>query len=367
MEIKTYDYLVVGAGLYGSTFAHLAKQQNKSVLVIDRRSQLGGNLFCENIEGINIHKYGAHIFHTSNVEVWNFVNSFVPFNQYKHSPLAIYKDKVYNLPFNMNTFYALWGTKTPKEAKDMIELQKLEFGIKEPKNLEERAISLVGKDIYKILIKGYTEKQWGRKAVDMPSFIINRLPVRFTYDNSYFNDAYQGIPIGGYNLLIDGLLKGIDTKLNVDYLKDKSSFDALAHKVLYTGPIDEYYAYRFGKLEYRSLFFEEEILNTSNYQGCAVMNYAEKEIPFTRIIEHKHFEYGTQDKTVITREYPTEWTENTEPYYPINNEKNNMLYKKYESLQNENPQVMFGGRLAEYKYMDMHVIIENVLNKYRVL
>lgn len=361
MKKKEYDYLIVGAGLYGSTFAHLARGKGKKVLVLDKRSQIGGNLYCENIEGINVHKYGAHIFHTSNKEVWNFVNSFVDFNRYTNSPLANYKGKLYNLPFNMNTFYALWGTKTPQEAQDVIARQRVDSGIKEPRNLEEQAISLVGKDIYEILIKGYTEKQWGRKAVDLPAFIIKRLPVRFTFDNNYFNDAFQGIPKGGYNVLINRLLEGVEVRCNVDYLKNKGELDAIADKVLYTGAIDEFYDYCFGKLQYRSLKFEEELIDMPNYQGNAVVNYTESEVPYTRIIEHKHFEFGNQSKTIITKEYSTEWCEGAEPYYPINDDVNNALYEKYRILNSNKPNMLFGGRLAEYKYMDMHVIIENVL------
>lgn len=358
MKQTNIDYLIVGAGLFGSTFAHLAKKQGKKVVVLDRRPHIGGNLYCENIEGINVHKYGAHIFHTSNKIIWEFVNSIVEFNRYTNSPIANYKGKLYNLPFNMNTFYSLWGTKTPEEALNHINKQIKDSGIREPRNLEEQAISLVGKDIYEILIKGYTEKQWGRKAVDLPSFIIKRLPVRFTFDNNYFNDLYQGIPIGGYNVLIERMLEGIDVQCNVDYLKNKDHFNSIADNIVYTGPIDEFYSYSFGKLEYRSLKFEEQVLDIPNFQGNAVVNYTESEVPFTRIIEHKHFEFGNQPKTVVTREYSSEWTENSEPYYPINDKKNNELYLKYKDLASKDSNIIFGGRLAEYKYMDMHIVIE---------
>lgn len=360
--MKKYDYLVVGAGLYGSVFAYRAKQAGKKVLVIDKRLHVGGNIYCENIEGINVHKYGAHIFHTSSKEVWDFVNSIVEFNRYTNSPIANYKGKLYNLPFNMNTFYALWGTKTPEEAKAKIEEQKKEAGIIEPKNLEEQAISLVGKDIYEILIKYYTEKQWGRKATELPAFIIKRLPVRFTFDNNYFNDKYQGIPVGGYNKLIEGLLEGIEIQLNIDFLECREYFQELADKIVFTGKIDEYYTYQFGKLEYRTVEFETEILDCENYQGNAVVNYTELEVPYTRIIEHKHFEFGNQSSTVISKEYSSEWREGSEPYYPINDLKNSLLYEKYKELVDRETSVLFGGRLAEYKYYDMHQIVENVLN-----
>ncbi|MBP1631438.1 MAG: wcfM [Bacteroidetes bacterium] len=356
--MKQYDYLVVGAGLFGSYFAYRAKKNGKKVLVIEKRSHVGGNLFCESIEDINVHKYGAHIFHTSNKEVWNFVNSIVEFNRYTNSPVASYGGALYNLPFNMNTFYALWGTKTPEEARMKIEEQRKASGIVTPKNLEEQAISLVGKDIYEILIKGYTEKQWGRDATDLPAFIIKRLPVRFTFDNNYFNDKYQGIPIGGYNKLINGLLEGIDVRCNIDYFSNRQSLSLLADKIVYTGKIDEFYDYCYGKLDYRSLRFEHEILNIPNFQGNAVVNYTDKTVPYTRIIEHKHFEFGQQPNTVITKEFSLEANSNTEPYYPVNDEKNNTLYKKYKQIAEMEQKVIFGGRLAEYKYYDMHQIIE---------
>ena len=357
--MKQYDYLIVGSGLYGSTFAYKLKRQGKKCLVIDKRPHLGGNIYCENIEGINVHKYGAHIFHTSNKEVWNFVNSFVEFNRFTNSPIADYKGKLYNLPFNMNTFYALWGIKTPEEAKAKIEEQRKEAGIIRPKNLEEQAISLVGKDIYEILIKGYTEKQWGRKCRDLPAFIIKRIPVRFTYDNNYFNDTYQGIPIGGYNKLINGLLDGIETRCNTDFFSNREFFETIADKTVFTGKIDEYYNYRFGKLEYRSLNFETELLDCENFQGNAVVNYTDREIPFTRIIEHKHFEFGRQPKTVISKEYPAEWREGSEAFYPVNDERNNALYRQYNELAGSENSVIFGGRLAEYKYYDMDEIVEH--------
>jgi UDP-galactopyranose mutase len=356
-----YDYLIVGAGLYGASFACLAHRQGKKCLVIDKRPHLGGNIYCENIEGINVHKYGAHIFHTSNKEVWDFVNSFVEFNRYTNSPLANYKGKLYNLPFNMNTFYALWGVKTPEEAKAKIDEQRRDAGITDPQNLEEQAISLVGKDIYEILVKAYTEKQWGRKCTDLPAFIIKRLPVRFTFDNNYFNDAYQGIPIGGYNRLTEGLLSGIETRCNTDFFENREYFEIIAGKIVFTGKIDEFYNYRFGKLEYRTLRFETETLDCENYQGNAVVNYTEREIPYTRIIEHKHFEFGTQAKTVISREYSSEWKEGSEPVYPINDEKNSALYQLYKNGADQETRVIFGGRLAEYKYYDMDKIVEQVL------
>lgn len=362
--MKKYDYLIVGSGLYGSVFAYKARQAGKKTIVIDKRPHLGGNLYCENIEGINVHKYGAHIFHTSNKEVWDFVNSIVEFNRYTNSPIANYKGKLFNLPFNMNTFYTLWGTKTPEEAMKKIEEQRKASGFTDPQNLEEQAISLVGKDIYEILIKGYTEKQWGRKATEVPAFIIKRLPVRFTFDNNYFNDRYQGIPVGGYNKLIEGLLEGTEVRTGTDFFSDRSYFESLAETLVYTGKIDEFYRYRFGKLAYRSLRFEQETLDYPNYQGNAVVNYTEAEVPFTRIIEHKHFEFGTQNKTVITREYSTEWKDNDEPYYPINDQKNNDVYKRYKELVDKEKNIIFGGRLAEYKYYDMHQIVEEVLKKF---
>lgn len=368
------DYVIVGSGLFGATFAYKAKQAGKRCLVIDKRPHRGGNVYCENIEGINVHKYGAHIFHTSNKEVWNFVNSIVEFNRYTNSPVANYQDKLYNLPFNMNTFYQMWGVTTPEEAQAKIEEQKAEAlaamkqaGIIEPRNLEEQAISLIGKDIYEKLIMGYTEKQWGRKCTELPAFIIKRLPVRFVFDNNYFNDKYQGIPIGGYNKLIDGLLEGIEVRTGVDFFENREYWESIADKIVFTGKIDEFYNYCFGKLEYRTVRFEEEIHDCPNYQGNAVINYTEKEVPYTRIIEHKHFEmFGTEvyqcPRTVISKEYSTEWKEGMEPYYPVNDEKNNALYGKYKELADQENNVIFGGRLAEYKYYDMAPIIKNVLS-----
>lgn len=370
---KKYDYLIVGSGLYGATFAHLATKQGKHCLVIDKRSHLGGNLYCENVEGINVHKYGAHIFHTSNKQVWDFVNSIVEFNRYTNSPIANYKGKLYNLPFNMNTFYQMWGVTTPAEAIAKIEEQKAEVtarmkndGVTIPRNLEEQAQMLIGKDIYERLIKGYTEKQWGRKCTELPAFIIKRLPVRLVFDNNYFNDKYQGIPIGGYNKLIEGLLDGIETKIEVDFFANRSYWEGLANKIVFTGKIDEYYNYRFGKLEYRTVRLEEEIQDMPNYQGNAVVNYTDRGIPYTRIIEHKHFEMFGQDvyscpKTIISKEYSTEWKDGMEPYYPVNDERNNSLYQQYKELADKEEKVIFGGRLAEYKYYDMHQIVENLL------
>jgi len=371
-----YDYLIVGAGLFGSTFAYCAKQQGKKCLVIDKRPQLGGNLYCEKIAGINVHKYGPHIFHTSNKKVWDFVNSIVEFNRFTESPVAIYKGKAYNLPFNMNTFSQMWGVITPEQAKKKIEEQRKEMEGREITNLEEQAISLVGRDIYERLIKGYTEKQWGRKCTELPSFIIKRLPVRFVYDNNYFNDSYQGVPIGGYNKLIDGLLEGIDTLVNVDFFEERkrsnSQFSILNSQfdnIVFTGRIDEFYDFRFGKLDYRTVRFETETLDVSNYQGLAQINYTEAEVPYTRIIEHKHFESFAADvdknpQTVISREYSVEWTEGLEPYYPINNDRNNQLYQQYEALAKQESNVIFGGRLAEYKYYDMAPIVEKVIGMF---
>lgn len=361
--MKQYDYLIVGAGLYGSCFAYLARLQGKKCLVIDKRNHIGGNLYCESLEGINVHKYGAHIFHTSNKKVWDFVTSLVDFNNYVNSPVANYKGKLYNLPFNMNTFYALWGTVTPDQAREKIREQKEAAGIETPSNLEEQAISLVGSDIYRILVKDYTEKQWGRKCTELPASIIKRLPVRFTFDNNYFNDIYQGIPIGGYNKLFDKLLEGTDVRLECDYFSDRESLNSLAEKIVFTGPIDQYFDYRYGRLEYRTVRFEQETLNTPNYQGVAVMNYTDADTPYTRIIEHKHFEFGAQEKTVISKEYSSEWKNDSEPYYPINNDRNNALYQQYKELADKEANVIFGGRLAEYKYYDMHHIVEQVLNR----
>ena len=358
-----YDYLIVGAGLFGAVFAHEMTKKHKKCLVIDKRNHLGGNVYCENIEGINVHKYGAHIFHTNDKKIWDYVNSFVEFNRYTNSPVANYKGELYNLPFNMNTFYQLWKVKTPKEAKEKIKEQVEKLNIKNPKNLEEQALSLVGTDIYEKLIKGYTEKQWGRKATELPAFIIKRLPIRFTFDNNYFDDKYQGIPKGGYTKLVDALLEGIETKTNIDYFKDKEGLDALAKTIVFTGKIDEFFKYQFGKLAYRTLEFEHKILDCENYQGNAVVNYTEKEVPYTRSIEHKHFEFGKQQKTVVTKEYPKEWQEGKEPYYPVNDVENSEIYLKYKKLAAQEANVIFGGRLAEYKYYDMHQVIASALAK----
>ena len=371
---KQYDYLIVGAGIYGATFACMAHRQGKRCLVIDKRNHLGGNIYCENIEGINVHKYGAHIFHTSNKKVWDFANSIVEFNRYTNSPIANYKGKQYNLPFNMNTFYQMWGVLTPAEAQAKIDEQRQEAlekmkadGVTEPRNLEEQAQLLIGKDIYEILIKGYTEKQWGRKCSELPAFIIKRLPVRFVHDNNYFNDRFQGIPIGGYNKLIDGLLDGVDMKLNTDFFDNRQHWEQIADKILYTGKLDEYFDYQYGKLEYRTVRFEEEILDTPNYQGNAVMNFTDAEVPYTRIVEHKHFEMFGDDvykcpKTVISREYSTEWKDGMEPYYSVNDDKNMLLYQRYKDLADQNPNLILGGHLAEYKYYDMAPIMEKVMD-----
>lgn len=358
-----YDYLIVGSGLFGSTFAHLAHAKGRRVLVVEKRDHIGGNLYCESREGVIVHRYGAHIFHTSNREVWDYVNSLVEFNRFTNSPVAICGGELYNLPFNMNTFHALWGVKTPAEAMSKIEEQRSVMAGRTPKNLEEQAISLVGEDIYKRLIKGYTEKQWGRDCTDLPPFIINRLPVRLTYDNNYFADRYQGIPIGGYNKLIERMLDGIEVRLNVDFLDDREQLEQLADKVVYTGMIDQYFDFCYGKLEYRTLRFEHDVVDTPNYQGCAVVNYTDREIPYTRIIEHRHFdEESTRgERSVITREYPSEWSEGAEPYYPINDERNQQLYQRYSDLARSNDKIIFGGRLGLYRYFDMHHIIEQVL------
>lgn len=356
-----YDYLVVGAGLFGSVFAWRAARAGKRVLVIDKRPHTGGNVRCENIDGIEVHKYGAHIFHTSDREVWEFVNRFAEFNNYVNSPVANYKGRLYNLPFNMNTFYAMWGVTTPDQARAKIDAQRREAGIAEPRNLEEQAISLVGRDIYEVLVKGYTEKQWGCDAASLPAFIIKRLPVRFTFDNNYFNDRWQGIPIGGYNRIIDGLLEGIDVRCNVDFFAERERLLDQCERVVFTGRIDEYYGFRFGALDYRSLRFETERLETANFQGCAVVNYTEREVPYTRIIEHKHFDFGTQPVTVVTREYPDTFGVGKEPYYPINDERNNALYARYRELADGDRRVIFGGRLGEYRYYDMDKVIASAL------
>lgn len=355
-----YDYLVVGSGLFGAVFAHEARKNGKSVLMLERRNHVGGNIYCEELDGINIHKYGAHIFHTSYKDVWEYVNQFVKFNNYVNSPVANYKGELYNLPFNMNTFTKLWGVVTPQEAANRIAQQRTVIQ-GTPQNLEEQAISLVGNDIYTKLIKGYTEKQWGCSCTELPAFIIKRLPVRYTFDNNYFNDKYQGIPIGGYNKLIDALLEGIEVRLGIDYNDNSAEYRKLAAKVVYTGPIDAYFAYSLGRLEYRGLRFETERLEELNHQGVAVMNYTQREIPYTRIIEHKHFEFGTQPVTYITKEYPADWHPGEEAYYPVNNDKNQQLYEKYAALAVQESNVIFGGRLAEYKYCDMDDVIKSAL------
>lgn len=356
-----YDYLIVGSGLFGSVFAHEMHKKGKSCLVLERRPHVGGNIYCENKDGINIHTYGAHIFHTSNKKVWDYVNQFVEFNNYVNSPVANYKGELYNLPFNMNTFTKMWGVVTPKEAAEKIAQQRAEAGITDPKNLEEQAISLIGTDIYTKLIKGYTEKQWGRSCTELPAFIIKRLPVRYTFDNNYFNDRFQGIPVGGYNKLIEGLLAGIEVRTGVDYLKRRDEYKDMAKRIVYTGPIDEYFGYKLGTLEYRGLRFETERLEEENHQGVAVMNYTDRETPWTRIIEHKHFEFVTQPVTYVTKEYPADWKPGQEAYYPVNNEKNQALYAKYADLAKKEKNVIFGGRLAEYKYYDMDDVVESAL------
>lgn len=357
-----YDYLIVGAGFFGSIFAYEAHKRGKKVLVIDKRDHIAGNMYTENIDGINVHKYGAHIFHTSNKVVWEYLNQFTEFNQYINSPVANYKGEIYNLPFNMNTFNKLWGVVTPSEAKAKIEEQRKEHYKENPKNLEEQAINLVGIDVYEKLIKGYTEKQWGKRATELPSFIIRRLPVRFTYDNNYFNDRYQGIPIGGYTKIFEKLLDGIEVKLKTNYFDNRSYFDGIANKVLYTGPIDEFYNFEFGILEYRSLDFETQTLDIDNYQGNAVVNYTERKVPYTRIIEHKHFEFLDTKKTVITKEYPATWTPGKEPYYPVNDERNNQVANQYLQKAKSETKYLFGGRLAEYKYYDMHAVVASALS-----
>ncbi len=363
-----YDYLVVGAGLFGSVFACEAKKKGKSVLVIDRRNHIAGNTYTENTEGINVHRYGAHIFHTNNKKVWNYVNEFADFNRYTNSPVANYKGELYSLPFNMYTFNKMWGVVTPDDAKKKIEKQKEDSGISNPKNLEEQAISLVGTDIYEKLIKGYTKKQWGRPCSELPSFIIKRLPVRFTFDNNYFNALYQGIPIGGYTKMIKNMLNGIEVRLNTDYLLNKDEYESIADKIIYTGSIDEYFGYTFGELQYRSVRFEHELINKPNFQGNAVINYTDEETPWTRIIEHKWFEFGKDEKgndipkTIISHEYSLEWNRGDEPYYPVNDEKNNRLFEEYNKLSKECKNVIFGGRLGEYKYYDMDAVIEKALD-----
>lgn len=358
-----YDYLIIGSGLFGSIMARELALKGYQCLVIEKRSHIGGNVYTEDVEGINVHKYGAHIFHTNNKKVWEYVNSFIEFNRYTNSPIANFKGKLYNLPFNMNTFHQMWGVTTPQEAKNMIEKQRREANISNPENLEEQAISLIGKDIYYSLIKEYTEKQWGRKATELPAFIIKRLPVRFTFDNNYFNDTYQGIPIGGYTQLFHKLLGGIEVRLNTDYFADKALFDNMADKIIYTGEIDKYFDYKYGTLNYRSVEFNTKLLKgISNYQGNAVVNYTDSETPYTRVIEHKHFEFGDQPDTVISEEYSREWKFGDEPYYPVNDDRNNKLYEQYQLLANQESNVIFGGRLAEYKYYDMHQVIDNALN-----
>ena len=376
LSTQKYDFLIVGAGLFGCMFAHMATQRGKKCLVIDKRPHLGGNLYCEHLEGIHVHRYGAHIFHTNSKRVWDFVNSIVEFNRYTNSPVANYKGQLYNLPFNMNTFYQMWGVTTPAEAQAKLDEQRAEAvakmkaeGIDEPRNLEEQALVLIGRDIYERLIKGYTEKQWGRKCIELPAFIIKRLPVRLVFDNNYFNNTYQGIPIGGYNKLIDGLLDGVETQVNTDFFDDRDKWKGVADKIVYTGKIDEYFEYALGKLEYRTVRFETEVLNTANYQGNAVVNYTEAEVPYTRIIEHKHFEtFGPNvdknPKTVISREYSTEWAPGMESYYPVNDSRNSELYARYKALADKEENVIFGGRLAEYKYYDMAPIVDKVLSMF---
>ena len=356
-----YDYLVVGAGLYGAVFAYEEKKKGKTCLVIDKRDHIAGNIYCENIHDINVHKYGAHIFHTSDKKIWDYVNQFAEFNNYINSPIARYKNELYNLPFNMNTFSKMWNIVTPQEAKDIIASQIADLNITEPKNLEEQALSLVGRDVYEKLIKGYTEKQWGRDCKELPSFIIKRLPLRFVYDNNYFNDRFQGIPMGGYTKIVEKMLDGIEVRLNTNYLDNREEFDAMADKIVYTGMIDQFYDYKLGVLEYRSVRFETEELDMENYQGNAVVNYTEREVPYTRIIEHKHFEFGKQPTTIISREYSSEWKKGDEPYYPVNNEKNNNLYQQYKELADKEAKVIFGGRLGGYKYYDMDKVIAAAL------
>lgn len=356
-----YDYLVVGSGLFGSIFAFEARKKGYSCLVVEKRGHVGGNIYTKEVEGIQVHEYGAHIFHTSNKEVWEYIRQFAQFNRYTNSPIAYYKGEIYNMPFNMNTFNKMWGVVTPEQARKKMAEQIEKYGVDEPKNLEEQAISLVGKDIYEKLVKGYTEKQWGRRATELPPEIIRRLPVRMTYDNNYFNDCYQGIPIGGYTQMIEKMLDGIEVRLDTDYLEEKEELDSICGKIIYTGPIDAYYDYKYGELEYRSVRFETEVLDEENHQGNAVVNYTEYEVPYTRIIEHKHFEFGTQPKTVVSKEYSAPWKRGDEPYYPVNNERNNLLYEKYASDAAQEEKVIFGGRLGKYKYYDMHHIVAEAL------
>lgn len=359
---KKYDYLIVGSGLFGAIFAYEAKKRGKECLVIERRDHIAGNIYCENVHGINVHKYGAHIFHTSNRAVWDYINQFAEFNNYINSPVAVYKDELYNLPFNMNTFSKMWGIKTPAEAQAIIEKQKAEYNITEPKNLEEQALSLIGKDVYEKLIKGYTEKQWGRSCTELPAFIIKRLPVRYTYDNNYFNDRWQGIPIGGYTEIIKKMLSGIDVLTSTSFEDYKAAHDISDMRIVYTGNIDEYFGYKYGALQYRTVRFETEYMpDTDNYQGNAVVNYTEREVPYTRVIEHRHFEKCDAKGTVVSKEFSSEWSVGIEPYYPINNDENNALYKKYEQLALQEKNVIFGGRLGKYKYYDMDKVIEAAL------
>jgi UDP-galactopyranose mutase len=356
-----YDYLIVGAGLFGAVFAHEAYKKGRTCLVIDKRNNIGGNIYTESTEGINVHKYGAHIFHTSDKQIWDYVNRFAEFNNYINSPVAVYEDELYNLPFNMNTFSRMWNIRTPEQAKEIIASQIADLGITEPHNLEEQALSLVGRDVYEKLIKGYTEKQWGRDCKELPAFIIKRLPLRFVYDNNYFNDRYQGIPIGGYTAIIEKMLEGIEVRTGTDYFDFIRDNKNIARKTIFTGMIDEYYGYCYGPLQYRSVRFETEVLDCENYQGNAVVNYTDREVPYTRIIEHKHFEFGKQPKTVISREYSSEWKQGMEPYYPVNNEENNALYEKYRELADKESNVIFGGRLGQYKYYDMDKVIAAAL------
>ena len=361
--MKKYDYLIVGAGLFGAVFAHEMTKEGKKCLVIDKRDHIAGNIYCENVEGINVHKYGAHIFHTSDKVVWEYINQFAEFNNYINSPVARYKDELYNLPFNMNTFSKMFGIKTPAEAKAKIQEEIEELGITEPKNLEEQALSLAGRSVYEKLVKGYTEKQWGRKCTELPAFIIKRLPFRFVYDNNYFNDRYQGIPVGGYTAIVEKMLEGTEVRTGIDFFEFRKENPEIAEKIIFTGMIDEYFGYQLGALEYRSVRFETEVLDCENYQGNAVVNYTEREVPYTRIIEHKHFEFGKQEKTVISREYSSEWSVGMEPYYPVNDEKNNALFEEYKKLAEKEENVIFGGRLGDYKYYDMDKVVAAALDR----